>query len=575
MLASSISRDNEISIIELIDNINLIVYGSLLEGAFLNMQDYANTTRRGAGLPYKWIVACTVVFGIFMSILDSTVANIAIPRLQTAFGASLDDVQWVLSGYTLALGVTTPLTGYLAERLGTKRLYLLALTIFTICSALCGLAWSLPVLIFFRILQAMGGAFLFPISITLLYSEFPPHERGMAMGVLGVPILFAPALGPTLGGYLITYASWQLIFYINVPIGIVGIIMATIFLRELPHEGNPRFDGWGFALSGIGLGSVLYAFSNVSKDGWGSGTVLGFLGGGLVTLCLFVALELSIIKQEGQPLLNLRFFADSSFTPNLIANMFVTFILFGGLLLLPLYLQILRGLSPYQAGLFLLPQALCSMVVVVVGGRLVDKIGTKRVVLPGLLFMILPLWGLVNVTPNTSYGWFQFLLILRGGEIGLVAQPLMRAALVNVPPRQLSQASSLMTVVRFVAGSLITAILGSMVQGQQQAHYAHLAEQVTPGTPTAQLLLGLQARLQAHGMDAVNASHVAIMEVVQLIQRQAYSLALQDGYRFTFLMLIPAILAVLFVRAPRVKRTQETMGESAAEGGLEELLHAV
>jgi EmrB/QacA subfamily drug resistance transporter len=561
----------------LLSNQELIICGTLwyfLEGTFF-MQASVNTTNTTRNVSYKWIVAFTVVFGIFMSILDSTVANIAIPRLQTAFGASLADVQWVLSGYTLALGVTTPLTGYLAERLGTKRLYVTSLVIFTVCSALCGLAWSLPMLIFFRILQAMGGAFLFPISITLIYSEFPPHERGMAMGVLGVPILFAPALGPTLGGYLITYASWQLIFYINVPIGIVGIILAVLFLRELPHTGNPRFDGWGFLLSAIGLGSILYGFSNVSQDGWGSASVLGFLIGGSIVLCFFVILELSIIKQEGQPLLDLSFFSDSSFTPNLIANMFVTFILYGGLLLLPLYLQILRGLSPYEAGLFLLPQALCSMVVVVVGGRLVDKIGTKPVVLPGLIFMILPLWGLLNVTPSTSYGWFQILLILRGGEIGLVAQPLMRAALVNVPPRRLSQASSLMTVVRFIAGSLVTAILGSLVQGQTHAHYAHLAEQVTPGTSKGQFLLGIQAQLQARGMDALHASHLAIMEVAELVQRQAYSLALQDGYRFTFFMLIPAILAVLFVRAPRVRHPEETQGESRVEGGLEELMHAV
>ena len=536
------------------------------------MQNSANFTRRGTGLPYKWIVAFTVVFGMFMSILDSTIVNIAIPRLQTAFGANLDSVQWVLSGYTLALGVATPLTGYLVDRLGTKRLYLSALTIFTICSALCGLTSNLPMLIFFRILQAMGGAFLFPISITLLYSEFPPQERGMAMGVLGIPMLIAPALGPTLGGYLITYASWQLIFYINVPIGIVGIILAAIFLQELPQEGEARFDGWGFVLSTIGLGSVLYAFSSVSAHGWGSTTVLGFLVVGLIVLCLFVVLELSIIKQEGQPLLNLRFFGDPFFTPNVIANTFVTFILFGGLLLLPLYLQLLRGLSPYQAGLFLLPQALCSMVVVVVGGRLVDKIGTRRVVLPGLLFMILPLWGLINVTPSTSYGWFQFLLILRGGEIGLVAQPLMRAALVNVPRRQLSQASSLITVVRFVAGSLITAVLGSLVQTQQQVHYAHLAEQVTPGTPKGQLILDLQTRLQAQGMNLVNASHVAIMEVAHLVQQQAYSLALQDGYRLTFWMIIPAILAVLFVRNAHTTHTQET---TAGEEGLEEIMHAI
>ncbi len=168
------------------------------------MQSSVNKTKSSTGLPYKWIVAFTVVFGIFMSILDSTIVNIAIPHLQDAFGVSLNAVQWVLTAYTLAQGVATPLTAYLAARLGTKRLYLLALIAFTLSSALCGLAWNLPALIFFRILQAAGGAFLAPISITLLYSEFPPEERGMAMGALGVPILVAPALGPTLGGPVLT-----------------------------------------------------------------------------------------------------------------------------------------------------------------------------------------------------------------------------------------------------------------------------------------------------------------------------------------------------------------------------------
>src|SRR2546428_1945737 len=281
----------------------LMSQGTLPEGAVL-MQSSVNKTKSSTGLPYKWVVASTVVFGIFMSILDSTIVNIAIPRLQDAFGASLTSVQWVLTGYTLALGITTPLTGYLAGRLGTKRLYVLALIVFTCCSALCGLAWNLPTLIFFRILQAAGGAFLAPISITFLYSEFPPEDRGMAMGVLGVPILVAPALGPTLGGYLITYAGWQFIFYINLPIGMVGIFLAARFLREIQPGGYIRLDWLGFLLSAIGLASILYAFSDAGTDGWGSRTVLTFLAGGLIALCLFVFVELDTISQCGQPLLN-------------------------------------------------------------------------------------------------------------------------------------------------------------------------------------------------------------------------------------------------------------------------------
>src|SRR5712692_7651389 len=190
------------------------------------------------GLDYKWIVAMVVIIAVFMSILDQTIVNIAIPRLQTAFGADIHSVQWVLTAYILTQGVVTPTAAYFSDTFGIKRFYIFCLAAFIISSALCGIAWSLPVLIFFRILQGAGGAALFPLSITLLFREFPPHERGLAMGFFGVPALLAPALGPTLGGYLVTYAGWQLIFYINVPVGIVAVILTIIFIRDAQPEGR-------------------------------------------------------------------------------------------------------------------------------------------------------------------------------------------------------------------------------------------------------------------------------------------------------------------------------------------------
>ncbi|HEX4716473.1 MAG TPA: DHA2 family efflux MFS transporter permease subunit, partial [Ktedonobacteraceae bacterium] len=287
--------------------------------------------RRGGGLSYKWIVTIVIIFGMFMTILDSTIVNIAIPRLQTAFGASLNDVQWVVTGYTLAQGVVTPLTAYFANRFGIKRTYLVALAVFTIGSALCGVAWSLPMLIFFRLLQGMGGALISPLAITLLYSVFPPKERGMAMGILGVPLLLAPAIGPTLGGYLVTYVSWQLIFFINVPIGIVGVIAAIVFLRESTSERRTNFDLFGFLFSAAGLGLLLYGLSSASADGWGSGTVLGCLGIGTVLLIAFVFVELGMVRREKQPLLDLRVFSDAAFVTSIIAISLVTFAMYAGL----------------------------------------------------------------------------------------------------------------------------------------------------------------------------------------------------------------------------------------------------
>src|SRR5579883_3019289 len=196
------------------------------------MRMSVDAPQRSRGLSYKWIVASVVIFGFFMTILDTTIVNIAIPRLQNVFGADLTSVQWVLTAYTLAQGVATPLTAFLSQRLGQKRLYLIALMGFTAGSILCGLSFTLPMLIFFRVVQGAMGAFMSPLAITLLYSEFPIEERGTAMGALGIPILLAPALGPTLGGYIVTFLGWQLIFFINVPVGIMGILLGFLFLRE-------------------------------------------------------------------------------------------------------------------------------------------------------------------------------------------------------------------------------------------------------------------------------------------------------------------------------------------------------
>src|SRR5579883_3064330 len=212
------------------------------------------TGRAGRGrLAYKWIVAMVVILGVFMSILDQTIVNIAIPRLQTAFGADIHSVQWVLTAYILTQGVVTPTAAFFSDRFGIKRFYIISLAAFTIGSALCGLSWSLPVLILFRILQGAGGAALFPLSITMLFLEFPPQARVTAMGFFGIPALLAPAIGPTFGGYLVTYAGWQFIFYINVPVGILAVILCTLLLRDYRPEARPGFDIPGFISSAAGL----------------------------------------------------------------------------------------------------------------------------------------------------------------------------------------------------------------------------------------------------------------------------------------------------------------------------------
>ncbi len=506
---------------------------------------------QGAGLQYKWIVAMVLILGVFMVILDTTIVNIAIPRLQTAFGADLHSVQWVLTGYILAQGVTTPVVAFFANRLGTKRLYIVALAAFTIGSALCGLAWSLPVLIFFRILQGVGGAALFPLSLTLIFREFPPQERGAAMGLFGVPALLAPALGPTLGGYIVTYAGWQLIFYINVPIGILAVILSIVLLHDSHDQAASSFDVPGFIFSAIGLAAVLYGLSEASTDGWGSTTVIGFLAAGFLSLAIFVAVELYLANHGGQPLLDLRIFLDRNFTTSTIANVFVVFALYGGLFLLPIYLQDLRGLSAYQAGIILLPQAFASMLSVVIGGWLVDRIGVRAVVLPGLFILAFANWQLSFISLTWSYQWLQMMLVLRGFSLGLVSQPLILAALATIRPRLLTQASALSTVVRSVASSLGIAVLATLVQTQTQVHYAHLAEQVTPASSLGQMVSRLQAYLMAQGANLATAKATALQLIAELVQQQSYVLAIRDAFLLTLAFVFLSVIATLFLQGKR------------------------
>lgn len=516
----------------------------------------AEQRQERGGLEYKWIVAIVVIFGAFMSILDQTIVNIAIPRLQNAFGADLNTVQWVLTAYILTQGVVTPTTAFFANRLGTKRFYLIALAVFTIGSALCGLAWSLPILIVFRIFQGIGGAFLFPLSITLLYNEFPLEQRGLASGIFGIAALLAPAVGPTLGGYFITYADWPLIFYVNVPIGIAGFILGAILLREIRSEGRTRFDIPGFLLAAVGLASVLYALSDASTDGWTSIKVLGFLIGGIVLLAGFVVVELSIANRGGQPLVNLKLFANEPYLTSNIANVLITFAFFGSLFLFPVYLQNLRGLNAFRAGLLLLPQAFASIVTALIGGRVVDRFGVRIVVIPGLLLLAFATWQFTTLSLYTPYWWLQIMFVLRGLALGVIIQPLSVSALAEIHPRQFAQASSLYTVLRFVSTSLGIAVLATLVQTQAKVHYSHLAEQVTPGSRLAQVITGLQALFRSHGADPISAHNAAIHEVIRLVQRQGYILAIRDAFWVSLAVILLAIIASALVRVRRNRAAQ-------------------
>jgi len=350
-------------------------------------------------LAYKWRVLISVIFGLFMVILDSTVVNVAFPTLRSEFKVSVADSQWVISIYVMALGISTPLSAYLADRFGIKRTYVTGLALFVVGSIICGLAPNLGVLIAARALQGFGGGLALPLGTALLFSAFPVAEQGVAFGVFGIALVVAPALGPILGGALVDHGFWRWIFFINVPIGILGVTLASLWLRERTSEHPPTFDILGFLTSAVGFGSILYAASVASNDGWTSQTVLTFFAIGAVALVAFALIELFVAKQ---PLLNLRLFQRPVFLAATLVGWVSVLALFGAEFLLPLYLQELRGKSAFETGLILLPLAISSGIVAPFAGRLYDLVGPRALIVGGFGILLINTWQLSQITANND-----------------------------------------------------------------------------------------------------------------------------------------------------------------------------
>jgi EmrB/QacA subfamily drug resistance transporter len=434
----------------------------------------------------KWKVLVSVIFGIFMVILDTTVVNVAFQALRTEFGATLNDSQWIISIYVLSLGISTPLSGFLADRFGMKQVYLAGLGFFILGSLLSGFAPSLTILIAARALQGFGGGIALPLGTALLFRTFPPSEQGVALGIFGIAALVAPAVGPILGGYLVDHNLWRFIFFINPPIGLLGIILGTLFLPNIERARNPRFDLGGLITEIIGFGSILLAASLAANQGWNSPQVLQWFGIGAVGLVAFVLVELFVAKE---PLLDLRLFTRRTFLNASLLGYVSVIALFGAEFLMPLYLQSLRGLTALQTGLTLLPMAITGGVAAIVSGRLYDKLGPRPLVVFGFTILIVNTWQLSQIKADTPITWIMFLLTLRGLALGSTVQTTFVTALSVVPLRQVARGSSLTNATRQVVQSIgvaiLATILGSTLSPQISAMQQQYMDQTyRPGTNT-------------------------------------------------------------------------------------------
>lgn len=409
----------------------------------------------------SWVLPLGVlIIGTFMSVLDTSIVNVAIPKMMAALNASTDDIEWVVTGYTLALGIIVPLTGWLGLRIGQTRLYMLAMLGFAVASALCGMAWSLPTMIVFRVIQAVPGGILPVVAMTMLYQIVPREKIGTAMGIYGLGVVVAPAVGPTLGGYLVEYVDWRLIFYINVPIAILGTIAAYIIFPRIRPTSWPRFDIWGFATIAYGLFAMLLAFSKGGSDGWDwtGYRILALFVTSALSLALFVVIELEV----DNPLIDLRIFKTPAYGLSLLLLSVAMTGLFSTLYFLPQFLQNIEGLQALDAGLVMVPSAAILVVLMPIAGRLYDAIGPKIPVAIGLAVMAYGSYLLGQLTPDTPRGDIELWTMIRNLGTGLAMMPIMTAGVSALPAALTGPGTGMNNVMQRVISSVAVAVFGSL-----------------------------------------------------------------------------------------------------------------
>lgn len=416
-----------------------------------------------------------IIVGMIMVILDTTVVNVAIPKLVDFFNTDLKTIQWTVTGYTLALSAVIPLAGWITDKFGSKRIFLITITLFTIGSALCALAQTPTQLIIFRIIQGIGGGMVSPIGMAMVFRLAPPEKRGSIMGVLGVPMLMAPALGPVLSGWLVEYVSWHWIFLINLPIGVVAMIIGIRFLPQFERHQAPHLDVIGMILAPIAFAMLTYGVSEGGTSWTSTSTITGLSVGG-AALVLFVIVELL----QKQPLLELRVFRSSDFTRGILLLWIAQVALFGSMILMPLYLQQVKGYTPLETGFILLPQALASASFMPIGGRLFDRFGARPLAFVGLAIISTALFLFSRISADTPLWTILLSLALMGSGMGMTMMPLNTHVLNSAPARLVSRVTPLTTAAQQVVVSFAIAGLTGYLTSHINTRMAELGKGFTP-----------------------------------------------------------------------------------------------
>ncbi|HEV3039934.1 MAG TPA: DHA2 family efflux MFS transporter permease subunit [Candidatus Angelobacter sp.] len=497
-----------------------------------------------------WIIAISVMLGTFMEVLDTTVVNVSLPHIAGNLSASTDEATWVLTSYLVANAIVLPLTGWLANHFGRRRILLISVTGFTFFSFLCGIAPNLPLLIVFRIFQGATGGGLQPLSQAILLEAFPPEKRGKAMAFWALGIVVAPMLGPVLGGWITDSYSWRWLFYINLPIGVAAVVMASLFIFDPPYirRSEHGVDYWGIGLLAVGIGALQVMLDKGQEVDWFASHLIWILAlaaaGGFI---FFVVRELVI----GNPVVQLRVFKNRTYSTGVFLMTVLGFVLYGSTVLIPVWLQTLMGYPALTAGMAMLPRGLGSFLFMPIVGMLMSKIEPRKLLAAGLIVCSFSLYLLSKLNLNAGYWDIFWPQLLQGTSMGLLFVPLTTITNDSIPKHEIGNATSLFNLMRNIGASIGIALVTTLVARHAQMHTNILGSHVTALDPAAQNSLErMTSAFIAQGMDPPMAMRQAQAAMFGMVQRHAAMLSYLDAFFLLSIMFIAMLPLVLIMKRP-------------------------
>ncbi|MGB9455888.1 MAG: DHA2 family efflux MFS transporter permease subunit [Bryobacteraceae bacterium] len=494
-----------------------------------------------------WIVAVAVMFATFMEVLDTTVVNVSLPHIAGSLSVSVDEAAWALTSYLVANAVVLPMTGWLASRFGRKRILMTSVFGFTAASVLCGMSPSLKVLILFRVVQGATGGALQPLSQAVMLEAFPPRDRGKAMAFWGLGIVVAPMLGPMIGGWLTDNWSWRWVFYINLPVGLASIIMTRLFIFDPSYirRRGLGIDYWGIGLLAVWVGALQVVLDKGQEEDWfGSHWITALTATAVAALVIFVAHEFS----TRDPVVRLRVFKERTYAAGVFLMTVLGFVLYGSLLLLPIFLQTLLGYSALDAGVAMAPRGLGSFLIMPVVGTVMARFDPRKVLAVGITIASWSLYALGRLNLNAGYWeifWPQF---IQGASLAMLFVPLTTATMDRISREEMGNATSMFNLMRNLGGSFGIASATTYLFRRQQFHTQLLGAHVTALNPQVRSMArGIQTSMIAHGSDPATVLQRAYGVIWGMVQRQAAMVSFVDTFlvlAVVFLLMLPLLLVM-------------------------------